>query len=92
MTILSIRPQRQNADFQLITRSFLMEKGLPLYSPTNASAATSRSPPHSSGPGWFARPFPYDSFIRGFMPVYPGAFSDPFFDMERVDNPPSLGP
>ena len=30
MTILSIRPQRQNADFQLITRSFLMEEGLPL--------------------------------------------------------------
>ena len=32
MTILSIHPQRDNADFQLITRSFLMEKGLPLAS------------------------------------------------------------
>jgi len=49
----------------------------PACTPTNASAATSRSPPHSSGPGWFARPFPYDSFIRNSMPVYPGAFPDP---------------
>ena len=32
MTILSIYPQRDNADFQLITRSFLMEKGLPMAS------------------------------------------------------------
>jgi hypothetical protein len=32
MTILSIYPQRNNADFQLITRSFLMEKGLPMAS------------------------------------------------------------
>ena len=30
MTILSIHPQRDNADFQLVARSFLMEKGLPL--------------------------------------------------------------
>lgn len=32
MTILSIRPQRDNSDFQLVARSFLMEKGLPLAS------------------------------------------------------------
>jgi len=32
MTILSIHPRRDNADFQLITRSFLMQKGLPLAS------------------------------------------------------------
>jgi hypothetical protein len=49
----------------------------PTFSPTNASAAVSPPPPHSSGPGWFAKPFPYDSFIRNSMPVYPGAFSDP---------------
>lgn len=30
MTILSIHPQRDNADFQLVARSFLSEKGLPL--------------------------------------------------------------
>ena len=32
MTILSIRPQRDNSDFQLVARSFLMEEGLPLAS------------------------------------------------------------
>lgn len=30
MTTLSIHPQRHNADFQLVARSFLSEKGLPL--------------------------------------------------------------
>ena len=30
MTTLSIRPQQNNADFQLVARSFLSEKGLPL--------------------------------------------------------------
>ena len=33
---------------------------------------------HDLGPGWFAIPFPCGSFIRNSMPVYPGAFSDPF--------------
>jgi hypothetical protein len=46
---------------------------------SNASAASSRSPPHSSGPGWLAAPFPYDSFIRNSLPVYPGAFAYPLF-------------
>jgi len=32
MTILSIRPQQDNGDFQLVARSFLMAKGLPLAS------------------------------------------------------------
>lgn len=30
MTTISVRPQRNNADFQLVARSFLLEKGLPL--------------------------------------------------------------
>ena len=30
MTTLSIRPQRNNTDFQLIARSFLSQQGLPL--------------------------------------------------------------
>ena len=46
----------------------------PACTPANASAAVLPPPPHSSGPGWFARPFPYDSFIRDSMPVHPGAF------------------
>src|SRR5271157_5085279 len=40
---------------------------------SNASGAASRPPPHGSGPGWFATPSLYDSFIRYSMPVYPGA-------------------
>jgi hypothetical protein len=27
---------------------------------------------HDSGPGWFATPFLYDSFIHNSTPVYPG--------------------
>jgi len=30
---------------------------------------------HDSGSGWFATPFPYDSFIHYSTPVYPGALS-----------------
>ena len=40
---------------------------------TNASSAALRLPSHGSGPGWFATPSPYDSFIRYSKPVYPGA-------------------
>ena len=40
---------------------------------SNASSAASRPPSHGSGPEWFATPSLYDSFIRYFMPVYPGA-------------------
>ena len=65
----------------LLFRSSIPGLRVPL---SNASAAVSPPPPHSSGPGWFARPFPYDSFIRNSMPVYPGAFSDP-------GSPSSLG-
>src|SRR5689334_11247968 len=31
---------------------------------------------HDSGPGWFATPFPYDSFIHNSTPVYPGALNN----------------
>ncbi len=42
-------------------------------SPVNASRAASRLPAHDSGPGWLATPYLYDSCIRDFTPVYPGA-------------------
>jgi len=32
-----------------------------------------RLPAHDSGPGWLATPYLYDSCIRDFTPVYPGA-------------------
>src|SRR6516225_1523191 len=40
---------------------------------SNASSAASRLPSHGSGPGWFATPFLYDSFIHCSTPVYPDA-------------------
>jgi len=49
---------------------------LPTCTPVNASMAASRLSMHDSGPGWLARPFPYDSFIHNSTPVYPGALSN----------------
>ena len=47
--------------------------GLPACAPVNASMIALRLATHDSGPGWFATPFPYDSFIHNSTPVYPGA-------------------
>jgi hypothetical protein len=51
-------------------RSSIPSLQIPL---SNASRAALRLPSHGSGPGWFAIPSLYDSFIRYSMPVYPGA-------------------
>ena len=51
-------------------RSSIPSLQIPL---SNASSAALRLPSHGSGPGWFATPSLYDSFIRYSMPVYPGA-------------------
>ena len=51
-------------------RSSIPSLQIPL---SNASSATLPPPSHGSGPGWFATPSLYDSFIRYSMPVYPGA-------------------
>ena len=40
---------------------------------SNASRAPSRPPSHGLGPGWFAKPYPYDFCHHCFMPVYPDA-------------------
>src|SRR5450759_3993418 len=40
---------------------------------SNASSAVLPPPSHGSGPGWFAIPFLYDSFIHYSTPVYPDA-------------------
>src|SRR6202049_4340840 len=45
----------------------------PARAPVNASMPPSQAAPHDSGPGWVARPSPYDSFIHDPSPVYPGA-------------------
>src|SRR5258707_1198503 len=56
----------------LISDPFLGSITLPACS-VNASRAASRLPAHDSGPGWLATPYLYDSCIRDFTPVYPGA-------------------
>ena len=61
--------QRQRSDFRPLSRL----NTLPACSPVNASRAALRLPAHDSGPGWLATPYLYDSFIRDFPPVYPGA-------------------
>jgi len=61
--------QRQRSDFRPLSRL----NTLPACSPVNASRAALRLPAHDSGPGWLATPYLYDSFIRNFPPVYPGA-------------------
>lgn len=38
--------------------------GWPALSPVNASTTPSRAPPHDSGPGWFAIPYPCRTFIN----------------------------
>ena len=48
---------------------------LPACAPVNASMVALRLATHDSGPGWFATPFPYDSFIHNSTPVYPGALN-----------------
>jgi hypothetical protein len=48
----------------------------PACAPVNASKAALRLATHDSGPGWFATPFLYDSFIHYSTPVYPGALSN----------------
>jgi hypothetical protein len=61
--------QRQRSDFRPLSRL----NTLPACSPVNASRAALRLPAHDSGPGWLATPYLYDSCIRDFPPVYPGA-------------------
>ena len=61
--------QRRRSDF----RPFHGSITLPACSPVNASRAALRLPAHDSGPGWLATPYLYDSCIRDFTPVYPGA-------------------
>jgi hypothetical protein len=64
-----ILEQRRHSDFRPLSRL----NTLPACSPVNASRAALRLPAHDSGPGWLATPYLYDSCIRDFTPVYPGA-------------------
>ena len=57
----------------LISDLFHGSIALPACTPVNASRVALRLPAHDSGPGWLAMPYLYDSCIRTFTPVYPGA-------------------
>src|SRR5260370_36241050 len=61
-------------------RSSIPSLQIPL---SNASSATLPPPSHGSGPEWLATPSLYDSFIRYFMPVYPGAIQPKRADPTR---------
>jgi hypothetical protein len=61
----------------LISDPFHGSITLPACPPVNASRAALRLPAHDSGPGWLATPYLYDSCIRDFTPVYPGALHLP---------------
>jgi len=61
--------QRRRSDFRPLSRL----NTLPACSPVNASRVALQLPAHDSGPDWLATPYLYDSCIRDFTPVYPGA-------------------
>jgi hypothetical protein len=70
----SVLPSAQwNSVGALISDPFHGSITLPACPPVNASRAALRLPAHDSGPGWLATPYLYDSCIRDFTPVYPGA-------------------
>src|SRR5439155_5877003 len=70
----SVLPSAQwNSVGALISDPFHGSITLPACPPVSASRAALRLPAHDSGPGWLATPYLYDSCIRDFTPVYPGA-------------------
>src|SRR5712691_8199492 len=72
----SVLPSAQwNSVGTLISDPFHGSITLPACPPSTLRAAL-RLPAHDSGPGWLATPYLYylyDSCIRDFTPVYPGA-------------------
>src|SRR6266478_2987080 len=91
---------RWNGVGALISDLFHGSITLPACSPVNASRAALRLPAHDSGPGWLATPYLYDSCIRDFTPVYPGALQVPskthrflleFRELSRVRSTESSG-
>src|SRR5258707_15831050 len=71
---LSVLPSAHwNSVGALISDPFHGSITLPSCPPVNGSRAALRLPAHDSGPGWLASPCLYDSCIRDFTPVYPGA-------------------
>ena len=91
---------RWNGVGALISDLFHGSITLPACSPVNASRAALRQPAHDSWPGWLATPYLYDSCIRDFTPVYPGALQPPsktgrgfieFRELSRVRSTESSG-
>ena len=75
MTHLPVLPSAIRNDVGTLVAIISQLNALPACAPVNASMVALRLATHDSGPGWFATPFPYDSFIHNSTPVYPGALS-----------------
>ncbi len=71
----SVLPSAMLNDVGTLVAIISQLDALPACAPVNASMVALRLATHDSGPGWFATPFPYDSFIHNSTPVYPGALS-----------------
>ena len=75
MASLPVLPSAMLNDVGTLVAIISQLNALPACAPVNASMVALRLATHDSGPGWFATPFPYDSFIHNSTPVYPGALS-----------------
>ena len=69
----SVLPSAMRNDVGTLVAIISQLNTLPACAPVNASMVALRLLTHDSGPGWFATPFPCDSFIHNSTPVYPGA-------------------
>lgn len=75
ITLHSMLPSRSENTVGTRKKEISELNGWPVLSSVNASAMTLLSPPHDSRSVWFARPSPYDSYIRYPKPILTGAFS-----------------
>jgi hypothetical protein len=75
MASLPVLPSAMLNDVGTLVAIISQLNALPACAPVNASMVALRLATHDSGSGWFATPFPYDSFIHNSTPVYPGALN-----------------
>ena len=71
MATRPILPSEGRKPSALRTKTFSRLDTQPARTPVNASTTTLRSPPHDSGPVWFARPSPYGTLIHNTSPAFP---------------------
>jgi hypothetical protein len=64
-----ILPSAMRNDVGTLVTIISQLNALPACAPVNASMVALRPATHDSGPGWFATPFLYDSFIHNSTPI-----------------------